>query len=143
MPPVQAHTITHTLDTVIANFRQWRAHRIQRGRVPPELMEQAAALVGHYPLSKISTSLGLDFDGFKRYCRQRDGLPSRSTRSTRSKLPSPAFVEVQTLPPAFGFDSGNPAAIHMELRRGDGATLQIHCTEPAALRHCIEQFLQG
>ncbi len=147
MSRVHAHTITHTLETVVANFRHWRAHRTRRSKVPPELMEQAAALVGHYPVSKVSTSLGLDFNSFKRYCRQRSGIPleARATpRSSRAEPLSTAFVEIQTPPPVSGFPPGNLAgATRLELRRSDGATLQIHCAEPSVAERCIAQFLQG
>ena len=145
MSPVHAHAITHTLETVVANFRHWRAHRTRRSKVPPELMEQAAALVGHYPVSKVSTSLGLDFNGFKRYCRLRNGIPCEapSTRVRRAKPVSTAFVEVQPLAPASGLPEANRAAIRLELRRSDGATLQIQCAEPSVAERCIAQFLQG
>ncbi len=48
MSPVHAHTITPTLETMVANFLHWRAHRARRGNVPPKLMERGAALADHY-----------------------------------------------------------------------------------------------
>lgn len=134
MPRIQAVAQTNTLDAVIGHFKHWRTHRTRRGKVPAELMEQATSLVGRYPLSKITTSLGLDFADFKQHCKQRGLVTSQQ------KQQIPAFVEVPALLP---YSTGHLASIQIELLRSDGTAMRIHCAESGTARQCIAQFLQG
>lgn len=134
MPRTQPVAQPNTLDSAIAQFKHWRTHRTQRGKVPTELMEQALSLVGRYPLSNITTSLGLDFADFKRLCIQRGVVPGTPTPQT------PTFVEVQPLLPP---STGNLPSIQIELLRSDGAAMRIHCAESDTAMQSIAQFLHG
>lgn len=133
MPPSQTPTpAPDSLHQVVEAFTHWRTQRKGRGRIPEALWEQALSLVGHYPVTKITAALGLDFSAFKQRCNDRD-LPLRKTKA-------PAFVEVlaSSAPPS-------PLAlpIHIEVARHDGTTLRLQCAEPTLALQCLAQFLRS
>ncbi len=47
------------LDQVKKTFARWRTSRNKQGKIPTSLWEEVDDLLIHYPISKISTSLGL------------------------------------------------------------------------------------
>jgi len=124
-----------TLDMVAEHFGQWRTTRSKRGKVPAELMEQALSLVGQYPITRITQTLGLCFSQFRARCLERGLLQPADRRSTVN------FVEVQTRDAEPGIFAGNP--IQLALNRADGTCLQITVAEVHAATELMSQFLKG
>ncbi|MDH3602114.1 MAG: hypothetical protein OEU26_21085 [Candidatus Tectomicrobia bacterium] len=139
---------TMTLDLVCINFQQWRIHRVKRGKIPAELMEQAYSLVGHYPVTKITKGLGLCCSRFRAQCIER-GLIQHPSRKTASKKPKAVkrprsqvtFVEVNTAskPSALPLSDG---PIRMALRRTDGTSLEIALSQTGAAAELMAQFIR-
>ena len=77
-----------------AAFAHWRNATSQGARIPEELWAQAVALAATHGVSKVATTLRLDYAGLKR----------RLTARTPSPVPPtapPAFVEMRLgLPPS-------------------------------------------
>ncbi len=145
LSPTQA---TMTLDLVCINFQQWRIHRVKRGKIPAELMAQAYALVGHYPVTQIAKRLGLCCSRFRAQCIER-GLTQRPSRKTASKQPKAVkqprsqvtFVEVNTAstPSALALSDG---PIRMTLHRTDGVSLEIALSQTGAAAELMAQFIR-
>src|SRR3990167_3535569 len=116
MPPTQTPDPLHQ---AVEAFTHWRTQSKGRDRIPEPLWEQALSLVGHYPLTKITAALGLDFGAFKQRCSDR-GLPMRKTKA-------PAFVQVLASTEPL---SSPTLPAHIEVSRQDGTTLRLQCAEP-------------
>ena len=139
---------TMTLDLVYNNFQQWRIHRVKRGRIPAELMEQAYSLVSHYPVTQITRRLGLCCSRFRAQCIEQ-GLTQRPSRQTASKKPKAVkqpgsqvtFVEVNTAsPPSALALSDGP--IRMALHRTDGVSLEIALSQTSTAAELMAQFIR-
>lgn len=90
----------HNIDSVRAEFEEWRSQRIGRGPIPKTLWAKAVSLLDRYPISTVSRELGLNS---KRLSENRDGNPKvvrrrlrNRTRSTVSDnlKPTPQFLQL-------------------------------------------------
>ena len=101
---------------------QWRETRIRRGPMPAPLWAASVGLAKRYGLHRVSTALGIKYEGLK---RQSESGSDRLRKYSRSQVSSPTgFVEVDTVLSAM---SGNAGTV-LEWSRGDGSrlTIRIH-----------------
>jgi hypothetical protein len=92
----------------------WRKSRSRGKRIPDQLWALAAALARTHGVSRVSQTLGLDYNGLKRRAEA-------TTAPRRSHLrPPPGFVE---LPPVAQPVLGPNCTV--ELARGEGARMTI------------------
>jgi hypothetical protein len=97
-----------SLEEVQKQFDWWRANRQKRGAVPESLWEAALSLYPTYPLSRISTALGLDYGRLKRRVDEQRRDPAE---------PMPMFVDL-------GFSGNLPGSGRtVEFRHRDRAML--------------------
>ena len=92
----------------------WRRSRSRGKRIPAPLWALAAALARSYGVSRISQTLGLDYNGLK---RRAEAI--RTPRRSRLK-PPPGFVEL----PLVGQTVFGPSCT-VELARGEGSRMTI------------------
>ncbi len=144
--PTQSAT---TLQCVLDNFKHWRTNRVKRGKIPDDLMEQACSLVGHYPMTKITTELGLCFSKFRAYCINQGVIqppfdkssckqPKTIGMQTHSQT---TFVEVNTALQSVAQPMID-GSIQMTLRRNDGSSLEIALSQASAAADLMAQFLR-
>ena len=93
----------------------WRKSRSRGKRIPAPLWALAAALARTHGVSRVSQTLGLDYNGLKRRAEA-----TRTPRRSRLEPPS-GFVEV----PLIGQPDPGPNCT-VELARGEGARMTIH-----------------
>ena len=92
----------------------WRRSRSRGKRIPAALWALAAALARSYGVSRVSQTLGLDYNGLK---RRAEAI--RTPRRSRLK-PPPGFVELTLV--------GQPVLgpnCTVELARGEGSRMTI------------------
>jgi hypothetical protein len=77
------------LERIASHRRQWRGRKRGRGRIPEDLLEQAASLCAEHGVSRVSRELRLDYHGLKR----------RVTSARASRREPGEFVEI---PGGFG-----------------------------------------
>lgn len=133
-PQVTPSEPTLSLKSVADHFNQWRSTRVKRGKIPEELMEQAFLLVDHYPMTKITKTLGLCFSQFRSRCLVRGLIQVKDRRSTVR------FVEVHAYDEKVGILNEN--SIQMALSRADGASLKIAVSQVHAAAALMSQFLK-
>ena len=92
----------------------WRKSRRRGKRIPAPLWAVAAALARTHGVSRVSQTLGLDYNGLKRRAEA-----TRAPRRSRLK-PPPGFVEL----PIVGQPGLGPSCT-VELARGEGARITI------------------
>ena len=92
----------------------WRRSRSRGKRIPAPLWALAAVLARSYGVSRVSQTLGLDYNGLK---RRAEAI--RTPRRSRLK-PSPGFVEL----PLVGQPVLGPSCT-VELTRGEGSRMTI------------------
>ena len=100
----------------------WRKSRRRGKRIPDALWTLAAALARTHGVSRVSQTLGLDYNGLKR----RAGA-TRTPRRSRIK-PPPGIVEL----PLIGQPGLGPNCT-VELARGEGARMSIRWEGKAGL----------
>ncbi|MCP4405238.1 MAG: hypothetical protein GY801_49055 [bacterium] len=86
-PPSAATTIT--LETVKQEFKQWRASRKHRSRIPDELWDAAASLSGQYSVHYISRSLGVNHSALRDRITARSMVENREIQTCFFELPPP------------------------------------------------------
>ena len=92
----------------------WRRSRSRGKRIPAALWALAAALARSYGVSRVSQTLGLDYNGLK-------GRAEAIRTPRRSRLkPPPGFVEL----PLVGQTVLGPSCT-VELARGEGSRMTI------------------
>ena len=115
-----AEAIPEEIARVRERFEQWRKERSQGGPLPEELWEAACALTEHYPVIQVARHLRLNHTVLKSRAKramEEQALPLER----KNHLPGTAqFVQ---LPPVSLFSGADAAAVVIELRGADGATL--------------------
>lgn len=81
-----------SLESVVQQFKQWRATREKRGKIPDALWALVIPLMGQYSRSKISTALRVSHDQLKQH--------TLSLLPTQQQKQSATFVEYPLLMPA-------------------------------------------
>jgi hypothetical protein len=103
-----------------AAFAHWRNSTSQGARIPDELWSRAVELAGRHGVSKVATTLRLDYAGLKRRLAALTPPPPVPTAAP------PAFVEmVLGLPP-----SSAPGCV-LTLSDAGGRSLRIEWTRTA------------
>jgi hypothetical protein len=103
-----------------AAFARWRSTTAQGARIPEELWSRAVELAARQGVSKVATTLRLDYAGLKRRLTARTAPPAVPTTAP------PAFVEmVLGLPPSSG-----PGCV-LTLSDAGGRSLRIEWTGAA------------
>ncbi len=80
---------TISLKTVKHEFKQWRARRKHRSRIPDELWEAAASLSGQYSVHYISRSLGVNHSALRDRIAARSISENREIQTCFFELPAP------------------------------------------------------
>ncbi|NOR26085.1 MAG: hypothetical protein GQ542_17200 [Desulforhopalus sp.] len=91
-PPSAATTIT--LETVKQEFKQWRASRKHRSRIPDELWDAAASLSGQYSVHYISRSLGVNHSALRDRIAARSMVENREIQTCFFELPPPQSAPI-------------------------------------------------
>ena len=115
-----------SITEVQAQFDDWRNSRHKRGRIPNELWIQAVELARVYGISKISSSLRLN------YARLKDRLQNESLSAGQNHdAPDLTFIELQ---PSQN-DHSDKCVI--DLKRQDGACMHIGLDNARSASHLI------
>lgn len=110
--PSAASTIT--LETVKYEFKQWRASRKQKSRIPEGLWDAAASLSGQYSVHYISRSLGLNHSALRDRVAARSMSENREVQTCFFELPAPQSAPI--------------AGCLIEMENSHGDKMRMHFT---------------
>jgi len=127
---------TDDLEEVRERFTSWRSNRKGRSAIPEHLWDMAVMLCTKYPISKISTALGLEYPKLKRKVHQTRGF---SNEKVKEKSP---FIEVQVPNSGSQEISEEPKEYTVEFFRTDGSRMRIVTGDCVLLNHLSVLFLQ-
>ncbi len=124
-----------TLDSVKQQFDDWRADPNKARKIPDYLWNNVAALLEHYKISKITSTLRLSSSQLKAHCQQpllgNKKLINKSIKN--ASRPINSFVEVAL--PTINEQST------IEIIRFDGAVLRIKQPDREGLSLLVNLFL--
>jgi hypothetical protein len=104
-------TPTVTLESVQADFQQWRQHKVSpKSRIPDELRQKALALLADHPSSQLQKALGVSHAMLKAWAGK--------TAQNGANLPQP--IEFVTLPVEQNPASCPANALQLEVTHPNG-----------------------
>lgn len=129
-------TTTPSLELVKSQFDKWRASPERGWKVPDYLWDQVMLLLDHYKITKILSTLSLNFGTFKTQHRRYLGNKSPKNPPTKQDFSATStFLNI----PLPGNISENAASI--ELMRPDGLTLRFKKIDHPTLSALLKSFL--
>ncbi len=124
------------IDTVAAEFSQWRDNKSSREQIPTRLWELVKEIAGHYPTGLISQRLNLSSSQMRKHKLITTPLKKRAPKSKET------FVST-TLPAAsIAKTKKDTTSNHcIELHRQDGTKLFFRGHDSTLLKIVVQQFL--
>ena len=133
MKPMTASHAEDELTQLANRLAHWRQGRaIRRARIPQALGDQAVALTGVLPTSRVARRLGLCPNDLKKRCGAAPAAPALEALPTAL-----SFVEVSAA------SSWLATSAEVELHKPDGARMRIAYHEPQpSLAALVRTFLE-
>ena len=133
MKPMTTSQAEDELTQLANRFAHWRQSRAtRRARIPQALWDQAVALTGVLPTSRVAKHLGLCPNNLKKRCCAPPATPAPGALPTAL-----SFVEVTAAP------SWRATSAEVELHKPDGTRMRIVYHEPQpSLAALVRSFLE-
>jgi len=133
MKPMTALHAEDELTQLANRFAHWRQGRAtRRARIPQALWDQAVALTGVLPTSRVAKRLGLCPNDLKKRCGASPAAPA-----PEMVPPALSLIEVTAA------SSWLPTSAEVELHKTDGTRMRIAYHEPQpSLAALVRTFLE-
>ena len=131
-------TLVPSLADVRKLFEAWRQTRTYRSPIPEQLWVAAASLAPSYPLSKISTTLRLNYSNLKKHVAALSYSPDRSRDEEVSFLELPqAGNALHGVSPGPAY----PCTVDLAKPSGERMSCTFYGSVPADLVHLVQAFV--
>jgi len=127
-----------TIESVLRHFKEWRASRPKKRKIPDHLWDKVLKLLDYYPTGKVVAALRLS--GSQVAMRRKQAKKPPKVLPLTSPVD---FVELNTQSIIPGNTSMTSVGSKLELKRPDGAVLILERLSEQMMLQLLNQFARG
>jgi hypothetical protein len=119
--------LSRDLNSVRAEFENWRTQRKSRERIPENLWAAAISMLDYYPITKVSRELKLNLKQLKKRSKHNGKVERQNHKSKKAFLEVSAGDLVKTLPLSQNAEVSNASetTCRIVFERSDGSRLSL------------------